>query len=136
MRHPVWMAWTSLRNMGVSWLRRGLVVLAATYALYRMAGNAFLNTALGARALNAKPERFHDLRAAHLEVGQVEVARPEHDVADVDRDLPRIRTSPDRGQSRDRDDVAQRPLQPGNILEFRFHQFRSHASGLRSRVTL
>lgn len=58
MRHPVWMAWTSLRNTGVRWLRRGLIVLAATYALYLMAGNAFLNTALGARALNAKPERF------------------------------------------------------------------------------
>ena len=58
MRHPVWMAWNSLRNTGVRWLRRGLIVLAATYALYLMAGNAFLNTALGARALNAKPERF------------------------------------------------------------------------------
>lgn len=40
------------------WLRRALITLFATYALYLVAGNAFLNTPLGARALNAKPERF------------------------------------------------------------------------------
>ena len=35
------------------WLRRALITLFATYALYLVAGNAFLNTPLGARALNA-----------------------------------------------------------------------------------
>ena len=37
---------------------RGAFALVATYALYLMAGNVFLNTSLGERTLNRKPDRF------------------------------------------------------------------------------
>jgi len=49
---------TSFRTKGLRWLAWGLIALAATYALYLLAGNVFLNTALGERALNRKPDRF------------------------------------------------------------------------------
>lgn len=48
----------SFRLPAVRWLVRGLVALAATYALYLAAGNVFLNTALGERVVNRKPDRF------------------------------------------------------------------------------
>lgn len=58
MRHPVRMERTSRRGTPLRWLRRGLLALVALYALYLLAGNVFLNTALGEATLNRKPERF------------------------------------------------------------------------------
>ncbi|MBD9478902.1 hypothetical protein [Pseudoxanthomonas sp. PXM02] len=49
---------TSFRATGLRWLRWGLIALVAVYALYLVAGNLFLNTALGERTLNRKPDRF------------------------------------------------------------------------------
>ena len=49
---------TSFRTNALRWLTRGLIALAATYALYLLAGNVFLNTALGEQAVNRKPDRF------------------------------------------------------------------------------
>nr|WP_298132805.1 hypothetical protein [uncultured Pseudoxanthomonas sp.] len=49
---------TSFRRRALRWLCRGLIALVATYALYLVAGNVFLNTALGEKALNRKPDRF------------------------------------------------------------------------------
>ena len=49
---------TSFRTITLRWLARGLIALAATYALYLVAGNVFLNTALGEQAVNRKPDRF------------------------------------------------------------------------------
>lgn len=49
---------TSLRTRSLRWLRWGLAALVAIYALYLIAGNVFLNTALGEKTLNRKPERF------------------------------------------------------------------------------
>ena len=49
---------TSLRTKGRRWLARVAIALAAVYALYLVAGHVFLNTALGEKALNRKPDRF------------------------------------------------------------------------------
>lgn len=49
---------TSLRTKGRRWLTRVAIALAAAYALYLVAGHVFLNTALGEKALNRKPDRF------------------------------------------------------------------------------
>ena len=49
---------TSFRRNALRWLCRGLIALVATYAVYLVAGNVFLNTALGEKALNRKPDRF------------------------------------------------------------------------------
>jgi hypothetical protein len=49
---------TSFRTQGRRWLTRALIALVATYALYLVAGNVFLNTALGEYTVNRKPDRF------------------------------------------------------------------------------
>lgn len=49
---------TSFRKNALRWLARGTIALVATYALYLVAGNVFLNTALGEQALNRQPDRF------------------------------------------------------------------------------
>ena len=48
-------AWRRRTAKGLRWLLLGMVAL---YALYLVAGNAFLNTSLGESAINRKPERF------------------------------------------------------------------------------
>lgn len=40
------------------WLLRAAAVLLAVYALYLLAANVFLNTSIGAHAINRRPERF------------------------------------------------------------------------------
>lgn len=49
---------TSFRTKYLRWLAWALIALVATYALYLVAGNVFLNTSLGERTVNRKPERF------------------------------------------------------------------------------
>ncbi len=49
---------TTFRTRSLRGLRWALLVLTALYALYLVAGNVFLNTALGEAALNRRPERF------------------------------------------------------------------------------
>ena len=49
---------TFFRNRSLRWLAGTLVALLATYVLYLVAGNVFLNTSLGEQAVNRKPDRF------------------------------------------------------------------------------